>query len=68
MSDRLLDDAGLRAKGIKFSRQHRHKLIRDGKFPPPLKAGENTNAWVESEIDAWIQQRITERDSEDTVA
>jgi predicted DNA-binding transcriptional regulator AlpA len=63
MSTKLLDDAGLRAKGIKFSRQHRHRLVREGKFPPPIKTGQNTNSWIEREIDLWIEQRIAERDS-----
>lgn len=65
---RLLDDAGLRAKGIKFSRAHRHRLIRAGKFPKPVKLGLGTNGWVEAEIDQWIADRIAERDASSEAA
>jgi prophage regulatory protein len=50
-------------KGIKFSRQHLHRLIANGKFPKPVKLGENTNAWPESEIDQYLKDRIAARDS-----
>jgi prophage regulatory protein len=61
---RLLDDDGLKAKGINFSRQHRHRLIKAGKFPRPVKLGANTNAWIEAEIDAYIETRISARDGD----
>ena len=61
---RLLNAEGLREKGIDFSDVHRWRLIKAGKFPAPLKIGAARNAWVESEIDAWIEQKIAERDSE----
>jgi prophage regulatory protein len=51
------------AKGIKFSRQHLHRLIASGKFPRPVKLGANTNAWPESEIDQYLKDRIAARDS-----
>jgi prophage regulatory protein len=59
---RMLDRDGLRAKGIPFSRPHLHRLIAAGKFPRPIKIGEGTNAWVEAEIDAYLESRIAERD------
>jgi prophage regulatory protein len=55
-------------KGIKFSRQHIHKLVSAGKFPRPIKIGENTNAWPEHEIDAYLKDRIRERDAQQTEA
>ena len=63
MGRRLLDEDGLRQKGIKFSRQHRHRLIKEGRFPPPIKVGINTNAWIEDEIDRHIAGLIAARDS-----
>ena len=60
---RLLDLNGLREKGIKFSRQHIHRLIRKKKFPRPVKVGEATNAWPEHEIDRYIEDRIAQRDA-----
>jgi prophage regulatory protein len=60
---RVLGHEGLREKGIAFSRQHRQRLIKAGKFPAPIKVGENTNAWVETEIDEYLKSRIAERDA-----
>ncbi len=60
----LLDDAGLRSLGIRFSRQHLHRLIRQGRFPRPVKIGANRNAWLTTEINDWIAARIAERDAE----
>jgi len=59
----LLDDAGLKQLGISFSRQHRHRLIQQGRFPRPLKVGQNKNAWLASEIHDWIAARVAERDA-----
>lgn len=39
-----------------------YSLVAAGKFPRPLKAGTRTNAWAVSEIDAWIETRLTARD------
>jgi prophage regulatory protein len=36
--------------------------IRAGIFPKPVPIGPQAVAWVESEIDAWIEQRIAARD------
>ena len=37
-----------------------YDLIRfgDPPFPAPIKIGSSTSRWVESEVDAWIDQRI----------
>jgi prophage regulatory protein len=63
---RILDDRGLKEKGIPFSRQHRHRLINAGKFPKPVKIGDATNGWIEAEIDKYIQDKISERDAKVT--
>lgn len=60
---RLVSAAGLRAKGIDFSKMHIWRLTKAGKFPRPIAVGSNRRAWIESEIDDWIKQRIAERDS-----
>ena len=49
-------------KGIPFTRQHLHRLIRAGQFPRPIKLGGNTNAWPEPEVDSYIENRIAARD------
>ncbi|EBF0854569.1 AlpA family transcriptional regulator [Salmonella enterica subsp. enterica serovar Newport] len=43
-----------------------YKLISQGRFPKPVKIGERSIAFIESEIDEWIKQRIA--DSRDEVA
>ncbi|EKG1878682.1 helix-turn-helix transcriptional regulator [Morganella morganii] len=35
-----------------------YRLIKDDKFPAPVKIGTRAVAFVESEIDAWIQSVI----------
>ena len=37
-----------------------YKLIKQGKFPRPIKIGVRSIAFVESEVDDWIKQRIAE--------
>lgn len=51
-------------KGIKFSRQHIHRLCVAKQFPRPVKVGVNSNGWVEEEIDQYLIQKIKERDLE----
>jgi prophage regulatory protein len=60
---RILSLSELKSKkGIPFSRQHVHRLVKLGRFPRPIKVGEATNGWLESEIDAWLVAKIAERD------
>lgn len=41
-------------------RSHAHKLAAQGDFPRPIKLGARSSGWLESEIDAWLEQRIAE--------
>jgi prophage regulatory protein len=60
---KLLSRQDLREKkGITFTRQHIHRLVKEGKFPAPIKVGENTNAWVEPEVDTYIDRCTAKRD------
>lgn len=45
------------------SRSGIYRGIANGTFPAPVKIGERTSAWVESEVEAWISARISERDA-----
>lgn len=36
-----------------------YKLIQDGTFPKPIKLGRSSR-WLQSEVEAWLQQRIAE--------
>jgi prophage regulatory protein len=59
---RVLGYADLRQKGIRFSRQWIGVLVDRGEFPPPINLGEQSVAFIESEIDEWLACRIRERD------
>jgi prophage regulatory protein len=61
---RLLDYEGLQAKGFRYSRTHLWRLIKAGRFPRPVKLGLGSrNAWVEQEIDSFIESKVAERDA-----
>ncbi|QKJ61147.1 helix-turn-helix transcriptional regulator [Serratia fonticola] len=34
-----------------------YKQIKDGEFPKPIKLGRSSR-WMQSEVEAWVQQRI----------
>jgi prophage regulatory protein len=61
---RVLSYGDLKAKGIRFSRQWITKLIAAGKFPQSISLGEQSVGFIENEIDAWINDRIRERDQQ----
>jgi prophage regulatory protein len=65
---RVLSYGDLKAKGIRFSRQWITKLITAGKFPQSISLGEQSVGFIESEIDAWINDRIRERDQKRAAA
>ena len=52
----LSDRVGLRHSAI-------YDAIRKGTFPKPVSLGRKAVAWLESEVDAWINARIAERDA-----
>ncbi|WP_445005478.1 helix-turn-helix transcriptional regulator [Halomonas mongoliensis] len=41
-----------------------YRLIEKGEFPRPIKVNPNGRAvaWLESEVDAWIESRLAERE------
>ncbi|MEJ0062361.1 MAG: AlpA family transcriptional regulator [Alphaproteobacteria bacterium] len=41
-----------------LSRTVLYVLIKGGNFPPPIKLGKRSCGWLESEIDAWIVERV----------
>ena len=46
-----------------LSRSYIYKLTDEGGFPPKvnLTAGGTSVAWVEAEVQAWIEQKISNR-------
>ena len=41
-----------------------YKLVKQGRFPKPIKLGERGSGWLTSEIDAWLQSRVDIRDED----
>jgi prophage regulatory protein len=41
-----------------MSRSTIYSYIKDGRFPAPVTISERCVAWVETEIDRWIEDRI----------
>lgn len=48
---------------VQYSSQHIARLEKAGKFPKRIKLGQNRVAWLLSEIEDWIDERILERDA-----
>lgn len=46
-----------------LSRSEIYRRIALGAFPAPIKLGLRASAWSKHEVDAWIAQRIAERDA-----
>jgi prophage regulatory protein len=45
-----------------------YEAIEAGTFPPPIELTRAARGWIESEIDAWLDQRIRERAERDAGA
>lgn len=59
---KLLSKKAVREK-VCYSPQHIARLEKAGKFPKRVNLGLNRVAWVEEEINEWIEARIAERDA-----
>lgn len=44
-----------------LSRSSIYQFIKEGKFPAQVKLGQRAAAWVDSEVDDWINYRISNR-------
>ena len=50
-------------KGISYSKCQLWRLEKKGGFPKRVALGANRHGWAEHEVDAWIRERIAERDA-----
>ena len=58
----LIDKKAL-VKLVQYSPQHIARLEKAGTFPKRIKLGRCRVAWLLSEIEDWIDERIFERDA-----
>lgn len=52
----------------KICRARVYQLMELNEFPKSVKLGQRSVAWLESEIDSWIDERIQERDEKNNAA
>jgi prophage regulatory protein len=62
MASRLIPYEALKAKCIMYSKPHLWRLEKAGKFPKRVPVGVRRYAYLESEVDAWIDEGIAARD------
>ena len=59
----LIDKKEL-VKLVKYSAQHIARLEKAGQFPKRLRLGQNRVAWLLSEIEDWIDERLSRREAD----
>lgn len=48
---------------VPYGRSALLSMVKEGRFPAPIRLGEHAVAWVEAEVDRWLEARIAERDA-----
>lgn len=43
---------------VGLSKSQIYRLIRSGKFPPPVRLGPNSVAWPAEHVHAWIADKV----------
>ena len=59
-SERLIDREEL-LHMVPYTIQHIYRKEKEGTFPRRVRLGANRVAWVQSEVLAWISERMAER-------
>jgi prophage regulatory protein len=50
---------------VGLSKSHLYAQIAKNNFPAPIKLGARSSAWVESEVEQWMEERTTESRGEE---
>jgi prophage regulatory protein len=58
---RILPYCELKSRGITYSREQIRRLVKQEKFPVPISLSDRRIAWVESELDAWLEIKAAQR-------
>jgi prophage regulatory protein len=56
-----------RIKGIPYCRDHLRRKVKAGEFPKPIELGDHRIAWIEEEVDAYLEALVVKRSSSPTV-
>ena len=59
--NRLIRRPELLAK-VGISRTHLYRLMASGEFPRPIPLGRQVVAWLDCEVEAWIEQQCAKRE------
>ncbi len=59
--DKLLSVAEIRQR-FGLSKSTTYLYVRDNRFPAPVKIG-SSSRWLESEVNAWLAERVRERNA-----
>ena len=51
------------AARVGYHPEHVMRLVREGRFPRPVRIGPRSVAFVEDEVEAWMAERVEERDT-----
>ena len=51
------------SKQTGISRRSIYNLLSNGLFPTPVQLTSRRVGWVQSEVDAWIEAKISQRDT-----
>ena len=52
------------AELLNVSKAQVYNLVKQGSLPKQIKIGKRGSAWFQSDIDAWLEFKIEERDME----
>ena len=60
MVTRMLRLPQLRER-LPFSRTRLYDLMKQGKFPTPVRLGDRAVFWIEDEVEEWLRKHIEEQ-------
>ena len=49
---------------VPYSASHIWRLEKSGKFPNRIRLGGNRVAWLQSEVDSWIESKLASRNGD----
>ena len=50
---------------VPYSASHLWRLERSGQFPRRVRLGGNRVAWLQSEVNSWIESKLASRNGDD---